>query len=291
MAARSPARSSAGPDVTCRPTPISVATMPARVVLPRPGGPANSRWSAAWPRRRAASRMIAEVLLELGLADELVERAGAGGRPRRPAPRRSTGSGPGAVVGAPRARSSRPQLAGHRRSAAPPARQGSPAGSPSPSGRSRSGLGDLVGRRSRGRPGLAHVGPDRPAGVAPGPSRPAAARDAAVDVGQRRAGDFSSTSRRAAVFLPTPGTRHSAATSSSASTRRRATGRVHRQDRQGQGRADAVGAEQRLEAVPARRGWGSRRASGRPRGRGGGRRRNTSSPRSPSGHDGGRARP
>ena len=76
MAARSPARSSAGPEVMCSCTPISAATMPASVVLPSPGGPANSRWSAAWPRRRAASRMIAEVLLQLALADELVEAAG-----------------------------------------------------------------------------------------------------------------------------------------------------------------------------------------------------------------------
>ena len=55
MAARSPARSSAGPDVTCRCASSSVAMMSASVVLPRPGGPANSRWSGAWPRRRAAS--------------------------------------------------------------------------------------------------------------------------------------------------------------------------------------------------------------------------------------------
>src|SRR5215217_6637264 len=31
--------------------------MAASVVLPSPGGPASRRWSAAWPRRRAASRM------------------------------------------------------------------------------------------------------------------------------------------------------------------------------------------------------------------------------------------
>ena len=63
IAARSPARSSAGPDVMCRCTPISAATMPAMLVLPRPGGPASSRWSAAWPRRRAASRTIARCSL------------------------------------------------------------------------------------------------------------------------------------------------------------------------------------------------------------------------------------
>ena len=50
--------------------------MPASVVLPSPGGPANSRWSTAWPRRRAASMTISQVLLQLALADELGEPAG-----------------------------------------------------------------------------------------------------------------------------------------------------------------------------------------------------------------------
>ena len=47
--------------------------MPASVVLPSPGGPANSRWSTAWPRSRAAPEHDLEVLLQPGLADELVE--------------------------------------------------------------------------------------------------------------------------------------------------------------------------------------------------------------------------
>ena len=58
MAARSPARSSAGPEVTCSPASISLATMWASVVLPKPGGPANSRWSAGWARARAAPKMM-----------------------------------------------------------------------------------------------------------------------------------------------------------------------------------------------------------------------------------------
>ena len=57
-AARSPVRTSAGPEVIRNPTPISAATMPANEVLPRPGGPTNSRWSTAWPRLRAASITI-----------------------------------------------------------------------------------------------------------------------------------------------------------------------------------------------------------------------------------------
>ena len=54
-AARSPAFSMAGPEVTRTFTPISLAMMPDRVVLPRPGGPWSSTWSrgswrilAAW---------------------------------------------------------------------------------------------------------------------------------------------------------------------------------------------------------------------------------------------------
>ena len=39
MAAMSPARSTAGPEVTLMPAPISWAMMCASVVLPRPGGP------------------------------------------------------------------------------------------------------------------------------------------------------------------------------------------------------------------------------------------------------------
>ena len=79
IAARSPARSSAGPLVMRRLTSISAATMPDSVVLPRPGGPANSRWSAAWPRPRAAASMISRCSLQARLADELVEPA----RPER----------------------------------------------------------------------------------------------------------------------------------------------------------------------------------------------------------------
>jgi hypothetical protein len=46
MAARSPARSSTGPEVWRKLTPISWATMWASVVLPSPGGPKSSTWSS-----------------------------------------------------------------------------------------------------------------------------------------------------------------------------------------------------------------------------------------------------
>src|SRR5687768_2963891 len=45
----------AGPLVTWRRTPSSLAITWASVVLPRPGGPANRKWSSAHPPRRAAA--------------------------------------------------------------------------------------------------------------------------------------------------------------------------------------------------------------------------------------------
>ena len=93
IAARSPARSSAGPDVTCRWTPISVATMPASVVLPSPGGPANSRWSTAWFRAARRLEDDREVFLELGAGRRTRRGRGAAGplrpRGRRPSRRRA----------------------------------------------------------------------------------------------------------------------------------------------------------------------------------------------------------
>ena len=65
MAARSPARSSTGPEVERRLTPISWATMWASVVLPSPGGPKSStwssdslRWRAAWMKISSCSRIL-----------------------------------------------------------------------------------------------------------------------------------------------------------------------------------------------------------------------------------------
>jgi hypothetical protein len=57
-AARSPGRSSTGPDVWRRFTPISRAMMWASVVLPRPGGPNSRVWSSASRRLRAAEMKI-----------------------------------------------------------------------------------------------------------------------------------------------------------------------------------------------------------------------------------------
>ena len=54
-AARSPGFSIAGPEVTRICTCISLAIMPASVVLPSPGGPYKSTWSSCSPRAFAAS--------------------------------------------------------------------------------------------------------------------------------------------------------------------------------------------------------------------------------------------
>ena len=58
MAARSPVRSIAGPDVTLLSTPSSAAMICAKVVFPRPGGPYSNTWSRASPRFLAASIAI-----------------------------------------------------------------------------------------------------------------------------------------------------------------------------------------------------------------------------------------
>src|SRR4051812_15595293 len=58
IAARSPARSSTGPEVWRRFTPISRAMICASVVLPSPGGPKSKTWSSDSLRLRAASMKI-----------------------------------------------------------------------------------------------------------------------------------------------------------------------------------------------------------------------------------------
>ena len=62
-AARSPARSTAGPDVYRTFTPSSRAMIVASVVLPRPGGPYRRMWSAASPLPFAACRSTERLAL------------------------------------------------------------------------------------------------------------------------------------------------------------------------------------------------------------------------------------
>ena len=114
-----------GPEVIRRPTPISAATMPASEVLPSPGGPANSRWSAGWSRLTRRLDDDLEVLGELSLPDELVQGAraqpglvgllgGSGHRIDRPdAAVRRVSDGPAVVPGR-GASTSRPGVGRHR---------------------------------------------------------------------------------------------------------------------------------------------------------------------------------
>ena len=245
MAARSPARSRAGPDVTCRRTPISVATMPASVVLPSPGGPANSRWSAAWPRRRAASRMI--VRCSLSSAWPTKSSSGRGRRPplvgdlgvdlgRRQASGSSSSSRIGDLRSSPAHGQALQRLLQQRRRhrrrrrAARAARRGSRRG------------------RSRGRPARR--------GRRPAPTLDDAGR--ARGGADRRPTSSSRHARAATSARPAAGPRSSCRRRARGTARRcrrrpacgaAPSGRVHRQDGQRQAGPDAVGAEQRLEAV------------------------------------------
>jgi hypothetical protein len=65
MAARSPVRSIAGPEVILRLTPIYIAMIMASVFLPNPGGPYKRIWSSASPLPLAASIAIPRFSLTL----------------------------------------------------------------------------------------------------------------------------------------------------------------------------------------------------------------------------------
>ena len=79
IAAMSALRSTAGPDMTRSVEVISAAMMPARDVLPRPGGPGQQHVLARLAAPAGGLEEDAELLLDLGLADEL----GQAARPQR----------------------------------------------------------------------------------------------------------------------------------------------------------------------------------------------------------------
>ena len=181
IAARSPARSSVGPLVGCMRAPISVAMIPAKVVFPRPGGPANSTWSTACPRAGRRGEHDLEVLAQAGLADELVEPA----RPQRRLLGRLGRIGRRAQQLLPHAQRLPPVL-GRRRAAGLRRCR-----------RRRAGRAWREPRRWSSRDRRARRAPRRVAFA--GPARPRSRSGTS-----RRA--FSSTSNRCAVRLPTPGT-------------------------------------------------------------------------------------
>ena len=103
--------------------------------------------------------------------------------------------------------------------------------------RARRGPRRRRSRGPRGRPA------PRPGRLGPPP---------AADAGRGRSGRAWRPARAGAAgraLAPTPGTRVRASRSPSVTTRRSAAGRVDREDGQGQRGPDAVGADQRLEAV------------------------------------------
>ena len=62
-----------GPDVALKLTPNSRDMICASVVLPKPGGPANSTWSSASPRDLRRLDEDPQVLLGLRLPDEFLQ--------------------------------------------------------------------------------------------------------------------------------------------------------------------------------------------------------------------------
>ncbi len=92
MPATSTLRSSAGPDVVWTLTCSSVAMMPARVVLPKPGGPASSTWSSVSPRLRAACTKISSCSLTLVWPTKSAKRLGRSDLSKSPSSGSSTGS-------------------------------------------------------------------------------------------------------------------------------------------------------------------------------------------------------
>ena len=260
-AARSPARTRTGPDVTRSPTPISAATIPASEVLPSPGRPGEqqvvdrlprvdgpprarcSRCSVSWAWPRNSSRLPRP---EPGLFG-LLGRVGRGSTGRaRP------------VVGA--AASSAAGSAAPSSWAAASARPEPPGGLPaSPGGQLAQGLAQQ----------LLHGRPRRAGRRAPGGSRRARSRARPARPGPRRgrsgpgrppvtaAAEKSGSSRRAlqvdaAAGPPSCGRRPGPSTASSRSSSSTAVDSAAGESADRTASAsdgpDPVGAEQRLEA-------------------------------------------
>ncbi len=187
-AARSPARSMIGPAVALMATCSSAATTWARLVLPTPGGPKRRTWSRASPRLRAASMATRRLATTWGWPDVLVE----GLRPQRLVEA-------GVVVGRPAGDDAASPLSARRPVAARGAggprsgrRRPRPARGPPPA--------PPRGASSRGWPGRTAGRPSASAGAVGAAASGSPASSAGIL-------SLSSSTRRSAVFLPTPGMR------------------------------------------------------------------------------------
>ncbi len=180
-----------------------------------------------------------EVLLQLGLADELGEAARPEARPRR-----VSSSGPAPGRAALHARCDRQHLEGVAQQ-----RGGIGAG-----GQVAKGVADLVGAVAEAGERLAHTacGGRGGAGTVGRGTRRRRARATSSRA-------FSSSSRRAAVFLPTPGTRHRASASSSATEPAEVARRVHAPGSRAPAPGRRRGRRGAPRSTPARRASGTRR--------------------------------
>ena len=193
IAARSLGRSSAGPDVGWNPAPISPATIDASVVLPRPGGPENSRWSTGSPRARAPSISSASCSFTRSCPTNSPSVLGRSARSRS---RSSSVSATGSIR-----RSASGTTTG---SSASPVIPAPPPGAPRGAGpRSR-------GRRPRGRRGPRRPPAARARAPAAPPAPPRAGPSPRCSSPSPPSRSRRSSTTRWATFLPTPGTTVSA---------------------------------------------------------------------------------
>ena len=268
MAARSPARTSTGPGRDPQADAHLGGHDAGQRRLAQPGGPANSRWSAGWSRLRAASMTMPRCSVSWAWPTNSSRVRG-----RRPA---SSASSAGSATGSTARAGSRSTRVGvrHRAGAGQHLLAGLGAHRLRTSSRraartsSSTGASPSTASSARRSPrGRSPARPGRP-GPRPGPSRrPAGRRPAAVQDGRSRRA-FSSRSRRAAVFLPTPGHQAQRVEVVLQHGRRQGRRRQRRQDGQGQRRDRPRGPRAGPRSTGARRRGRSRRGRWRPRGRG-----------------------
>ena len=201
-----------------------------------PGGPANRRWSTACPRWRAAPSRMSRCSFSCGWPTNSSSRRGRS----VVSSAASTGSAPSLGLA-----SARPRHATSltlRCSAAQALERGAEEVA------DRAVVGEVAAARRGPRRGCSRA---RSARRAPRPAR--SVRDSPPGSTRSRSGTprrfFSSIISFCAVRFPTPGTRQSASRSSSATQRRSARRRVHREHREPELRADAARADQDLERV------------------------------------------
>ena len=264
--------------MTRKPAPISLATIPASEVLPSPGGPANSRWSAGCARRRAASSMISRCSLSWAWPTNSASRRGR----RVISSAASTGSADGrdrrdpGLSSAARLRPPESPRRAHRRRLPRQLAQGQAdlVLHGAVGRQAAEGLADLVGAVAEPGQGGPHLGPGGRPGRAPAGCRPARTDAEELDVGAVELDvepGLELDEQPGRGLLADAGHQHQGVGVVGEHGPLQRRRRVHRQQGQGHRRADAVGADQGLEADPLVHGWESRRGRWRPRGRGCGR--------------------